>query len=184
MRLLESSLALVLIASPRAHPLRAQSSASGIAAGVGILAADGRNALNGLGVAGYLRKSWTAHPLLLEVSIQYVPRNSDIVFGPCPPPACVSSFLGPSSVLTFAPAIQATERVPVAAWLFRIGPSLHWLPNRDPASDPLALGLHAGVGLRMGRTESGFLLSADYYRVFRGRIAPNWFLPLTLGWQF
>jgi len=28
------------------------------------------------------------------------------------------------------------------------------------------------------------LISADYFRLFRAGSTPEWFLPVTIGWQF
>jgi hypothetical protein len=124
--------------------------------------------------------------LVLDASIQNVPRSTDIVSGPCPPAptACGSGFDGPTTALTLAPGIQATRRVPSAAWLFRLGPSVSWLADRGAGSDPLAAGFRAGISVRNGRGQTGLLISADYFRLFRGGAPPQWFLPVTVGWQF
>lgn len=137
------------------------------------------------GITAYLRLGWRRVPVILDASVQSA-RNRDIVFGPCPPPpaACGSPFTGPTTALTLAPAIQATQRVPVATWLFRLGPSVSWLSDREPGSHPLAAGLRAGISVRNGRTQSGLLISADYFRLFRTGTPPQWFLPVTIGWQF
>jgi len=167
--------------------LEAQSRPPSLAAGGGLLFADNGSStiLRDRGISAYFRLSWRHLPLVLDASIQRVPENTDIVSGPClpPPAACGSGFLGPTTLLTLAPAVQATLRVPSAAWLFRLGPSASWLVDREPNSDPLAAGLRAGISVRNGRADSGLLISADYFRLFR-RTPPTWFLPLTIGWQF
>jgi len=172
---------------PMISALQAQGRPPRLAAGGGLVFADNGSStiLRDRGVSAYFRLSLRQLPLVLDVSIQRVPENTDIVSGPCPPPpaACGSGFLGPTTLLTLAPAVQATLRVPSAAWLFRLGPSASWLVNREPNSDPLAAGLRAGISVRNGRADSGLLISADYFRLFR-RTPPTWFLPLTIGWQF
>jgi len=172
---------------PMISALQAQGRPPRLAAGGGLVFADNGSStiLRDQGVSAYFRLSLRQLPLVLDVSIQRVPENTDIVSGPCPPPpaACGSGFLGPTTLLTLAPAVQATLRVPSAAWLFRLGPSASWLVDREPNSDPLAAGLRAGISVRNGRADSGLLISADYFRLFR-RTPPTWFLPLTIGWQF
>ncbi len=188
MRALRQSLALFLGALALAAGLQAQERPVHVAAGAGLLFAGHRSDdfLRTRGFSAYLRLSWRTLPLLLDASIQNVPRNRDIVFVACqPPPAtCGSPFLGPTTAVTLAPAIQAMRRVPVAAWLFRLGPSVSWFSGRRPGSDPLAAGLRAGISVRNGRMQSGLLISADYFRVFRAGSPPDWFLPVTIGWQF
>src|SRR2546426_2758661 len=164
MRALRQTLALLLGALALPAGLQAQERAVGLAAGAGLVFADhgSGDLLRSRGFSAYLRLSWRTFPLLLDASIQNVPRNTDIIFGPCPPApaACGSTFIGPTTAFTLAPAIQATQRVPVAAWLFRLGPRLSWLPDRDPGSDPLAAGRRAGISVRNARAQSGGLISA------------------------
>ena len=155
------------------------------AMGGGLLFADAGQStfLRSRGTDAFLRIGWRRLPLILDASIQHVPA-SDILFGPCPLPGCATTFTGPTTVLTLAPAIQGTVRVPPGSWLFHLGPSLHWLVDRQSGSDPIVPGLRAGVGFHVGQRQSGLLISGDYLRLFRGGTAPNWFLPVTIGWQF
>lgn len=179
---------LVLLAAIPLGALAAQHRAASVAIGGGVLFADDGNSgyLNSRGISAFFRFNWPTAPLVMEASVQSVPRNTDILFAPCmPPPAtCPAVFLGPSTAVTLAPALQATTRAPTAAWLFRVGPSLSWLVDREPASDPLAIGWRAGTSVRTGHSKSGFLVSLDYYHLFRRGVAPDWFLPITVGWQF
>jgi hypothetical protein len=167
---------------------RAQERPIRVAAGAGLLFADnGSDYLRrSRGISAYLRFSWRTFPLQLDASIQSVPAITGIVTAPCPSPPnqCGNGFTGATTALILAPAIQATRRVPSAAWLFRLGPSVSWLADRDPGSDPLAAGLRTGISVLNGRGQSGLLISADYFRLFRGGTPPQWFLPVTVGWQF
>lgn len=186
MHLVPRTFALLLAVLPMVGTLHAQDRPVSLAAGGGLLFADHGSStiLRSRGISAYLRLSWRRVPLLLDASIQNVPESRAIPWGPCPPPpaACGSGFDGPTTALTLAPAIQATQRVAVAAWLFRLGPSVTWLVNRAPNSDPLAAGLRAGISVRNGQ-QSGLLISADYFRLFRSG-PPAWFFPITVGWQF
>jgi hypothetical protein len=190
MRLVHYSFALLLCALSMVRALRAQERPVSLAAGGGLLFVDKSSStiVGSRGITAFFRLSWRRFPLILDASVQNVPRNRDIIFGPCPPPsagACGSSpFIGPITAFTLAPAIQATQRVPVAAWLFRLGPSVSWLSGREPGSHPLAAGIRAGISVRNGRAQSGLLISADYFRLFRAGTPPKWFLPVTIGWQF
>jgi hypothetical protein len=188
MRAIHYTFALLLGAVPVVESLQAQERPISLAAGGGLLFADKGSStyLRSRGITVYLRLSWQSFPLLLDASIQNVPRNSDILFGPCPPPptACGGTFVGPTTALTVAPAIQTTKRVPGAAWLFRFGPSVSWFSGREPGSEPLATGLRAGISVRNGHGQSGLLISADYFRLFRVGTPPKWFFPVTIGWQF
>jgi hypothetical protein len=184
MRPFHSVLALLLVASPLAGQRRSPS----VAIGGGILFADNGDGsyLNRRGISAFLRLGWPLAPLVVETSFESVPRNTDILFAPCmPPPApCAAVFLGPNTALTFAPALQLAQHAPAAAWLFRLGPSLSWLVDREPGSHPLAMGWRGGTSIRTGHKDSGFLLSVDYYHLFRHGTAPDWFLPITVGWEF
>jgi len=188
MRALGQTLALVLGGFALPAGLQAQERPVGVAAGAGLVFADhgSDDLLRSRGFSAYLRFSWRTFPLLLDASIQTVPQTTGLVFAPCPsPPAgCGSAFYGPTTAVILAPAIQATQRVPAAAWLFRFGPSVSWFPDRAPGFDPLAVGLRAGISVRNGRAQSGLLISADYFRLFRAGSPPEWFLPVTIGWQF
>jgi hypothetical protein len=185
MRFLHYACVLLLGAWSMGGALYAQNRPVSLAAGGGLLFADdGSTMLHSRGITGFVRLSWRRFPLILDASVQNVPGNRGIVFGPCPPSpaACGSDFTGPTTALTLAPAIQATQRVPVAAWLFRLGPSVSWLADRAEGSHPLAAGVRAGVSVRNGQ-QSGLLISADYFRLFRNE-PPAWFFPITIGWQF
>jgi len=188
MRALRPTLALFLGALALPAGLRAQERPVHVAAGAGLLFADqgSGDLLRSRGFSAYLRFSWGTFPLLLDASIQSVPQAPSPVFAPCPSPpaACRSAFYGPTTALILAPAIQLTQRVPVATWLFRFGPSMSWFPDREPGSDPVAAGLRAGISVRNGRAQSGLLIAADYFRVFRAGTSPRWLLPVTIGWQF
>jgi hypothetical protein len=186
MRLVHHSFTLLLGALSLVGALQAQQRPVSLAGGGGLLLVDkGSSTLLGSrGITAFVRLSWRRFPLVLDAAVQNVPRTTGIAWAPCPPSpaACGSPFSGPTTALTLAPAIQATQRVPVAAWLFRLGPSVSWLANREPGSPPLAAGLRAGVSVRNGQ-QSGLLISADYFRLFRTG-PPAWFFPLTVGWQF
>jgi len=186
MRFLHYPFVLLLGAVSMGGALYAQDRPVSLAAGGGLLFADdGSTMLHSRGITGFVRLSWRRFPLILDASVQNVPRNRGIVFGPCPPsafPCGPAPFTGPTNVLTLAPAIQATQRVPVAAWLFRFGPSVSWLADRAEGSHPVAAGVRAGVSVRNGQ-QSGLLISADYFRLFRAE-PPAWFFPITIGWQF
>ena len=188
MRAVRCSFRLLVGALPMVSALQAQHRPVSLAAGAGLLFADhgASTILRSKGIAAYLRVDLPHVPLLLDASIVTVLRNNDIVFGPCPPApaACSSTFVGPTTALTVSPSIQATERVPGAAWLFRFGPSVSWLPDRAPGSDPLAPGLRVGISVRHGHGVSGLLMSVDYFRLFRAGTPPTWFIPVTIGWQF
>jgi hypothetical protein len=172
-----------------ASPLTAQRSRPiGFAIGGGLLVADNgvSNTLASRGLTAFFRLGG-AHigvPVIFDVAIQHVPHNNDIVTAPCPspPPACASSDI--TTALTIAPAVQGTAHVSPGTWLFEFGPSAHWLVERNAGTDAVVLGLRGGLGFRVGPHATGLLLSADYFRLFRGGIAPQWFLPITLGWQF
>ncbi len=184
MRLVHHSFALLLVALATVGALQAQQRPVSLAAGGGLLFMGNASStvLRSRGITGYIRLGWRRFPLILDASVQNVSVNR-VVYGPCPPsPAACGSSTGPMTALTLAPAIQATQRVPVAAWLFRFGPSVTWLANRAPGSDPLAAGLRAGISVRNGQ-RSGLLISADYFRLFRAG-PPAWFFPITIGWQF
>jgi len=189
MRLVHSTFAL-LYALSVAGALQGQERPLSLAVGGGLLFVDRSSStiVGSRGVTAFFRISWRSVPLILDASVQNVPRNRDIIFGPCPPPSVgpcgPSPFIGPITAFTLAPAIQATQRVLVAAWLFRFGPSVSWLTGREPGSQPLAAGLRAGISVRNGRAQSGLLISADYFRLFRTGTPPTWFLPVTIGWQF
>jgi hypothetical protein len=179
--------ALLLVALA-ASPLAGQRRSPSVAIGGGILFADDADGsyLNRRGFSAFLRLGLPAPPFVLETSFESVPRNTNILFAPCrPPPAlCPAVFLGPSTALTLAPALQLAQRAPAAAWLFRLGPSLSWLVDREPGSHPLAMGWRGGTSIRAGHRDSGFLLSVDYYHLFRHGTAPDWFLPITVGVEF
>ena len=187
MRSVYCALALTLIALP-ARSLGAQHRSPSVAIGGGILFADDGNGnyLNSNGFSAFLRFGWRTPPLALETWFESVPLNTDIVSGPCmPPPApCPATFLGPSTALTLAPVLQPVLHGPTASWLFRLGPSVSWLADREPGSHPLALGWRGGTSIRAGHKDSGFLVSVDYHRLFRQGTAPEWFLPVTIGWEF
>ena len=188
MRARRQTLALLLGALALPAGLQAQERPLSVAAGAGLVFADhgSDDRLGSRGFSAYLLLSWRTFPLLLDASIHTMPQTTSPVFAPClsPPAACGSAFYGPTTALILAPAIQATQRVPVAAWLFRLGPSVSWFPDREPGSDPLAAGFRVGIGVRNGRAQSGFLISADYFRLFRAGSAPEWLFPVTIGWQF
>ena len=187
MRPFNCSLAL-LLAALAASPLAGQRRTPSVAIGGGILFADDGDGafLNSRGIAAFLRLGLPVPPLVLETSFARVPRNTDILVAPClaPPAPCPAGFLGPSTALTLAPALQPALHAPSAAWLFRLGPSVSWLIDRESGSQPLAIGARAGVSIRSGQKDSGFLVSVDYYRLFRHGTAPEWFLPITVGWEF
>ena len=187
MRPFTRSLALMLTALA-ATPLAGQRRAPSVAIGGGILFADNGDgsSLNSRGFSAFLRLGLPALPFVVETSFESVPRNTDIVFAPClPPPAqCPATFLGPNTALTLAPALQLVQHAPSAAWQFRLGPSVSWLTDREPGSHPLALGWRGGTSIRAGHKDSGFLVSVDYYHLFRRGLAPDWFLPITVGWEF
>lgn len=175
MRTASRILALLLSIAPQGI-LQGQSSSLRFAAGAGLLAADRGldNYSNRLGTTAFLRIRSPGQPLLLEASMQHVPRNTNIA----------DAAVRASTAFTLTPAAQVTWRWPEAAWLFRFGPSFHWFVERQLGSDPLAIGLRAGTSVRPGHTQSGLLLSADYFRLIRGGSSPRWFLPITLGWEF
>jgi len=183
MRLAPRILALLLTMTPWSL-LQGQAPPTHHAAGAGLLVADRGPSgyLDRLGPTAFLRLAWPRRPLLLEVSMQHV-GHADIAIEPCLPP-CTSTPVASSTALTLAPAAQLTWRWPRAAWLFRVGPSFHWLLELESGSDAMAAGLRAGISARRGQTEAGLLLSADYFRLFRSGSAPRWFVPVTLGWQF
>ena len=176
-------LALLLTFAPWSF-LQGQAPPTHPAAGAGLLVADRGPStyLNRLGPTAFLRLAWPRRPLLLEISMQHV-GHGDIAVEPCLPP-CTSTPVASLTALTLAPAAQLTWRWPRAAWLFRFGPSFHWLLEHEVGSDAMAAGLRAGISARRGQTESGLLLSADYFRLFRSGSAPRRFVPVTLGWQF
>ena len=188
MRAVLCTFRLLVGALPVVRALQAQDRPVSLAVGAGLLFADhgASTILRSKGIAAYLHLNLRGVPLLLDASMLTVLRNNDIVFGPCPPSpgACGSTFVGPTTAVTLSPAIQATRSVPGAAWLFRFGPSVSWLPDREPGSDPLAPGLRAGISVRNGHRQSGLLISVDYFRLFRARTPPTWFIPVTIGWQF
>lgn len=187
MRPLHCWLALMLVTLV-ASPLAGQRRAPSVAIGGGILFADNGDGsyLNSRGFSAFVRLGLPTLPIAVETSFERVPRNTDIVFAPCmPPPAqCPATFLGPSTALTLAPALQPTLHAPSASWLFRLGPSVSWLVDREPGSQPLAIGWRAGTSVRAGHRDSGFLVSVDYYHLFRRGTAPDWLLPISVGWGF
>ena len=155
------------------------------ALGGGLLFADAGHSsyLRSRGTVAFLRISASRLPVILDASMQYVPA-SEIIFS-CPPfGPCGPNFAGPTTVLTLTPALQGTLRVPPGSWLFHLGPSVHWLLDRQSGSNAIAAGLRTGIGFHAGQRRSGLLISADYIRLFRGGTAPDWFLPITIGWQF
>ena len=183
MRMSRRGLALLLTIAPPGL-VQGQVPPLHFAAGAGLLVADrgSYNYLNRLGGTAFVRIALPRRPLLLEISMQHVSQNGNIAIEPCVSP-CTSGLV-PSTALTLAPAAQVTWRWPRAAWLFRFGPSFHWLLERESGSNALAGGFRAGISARRGQTQSGLLLSADYFHLFRGGSAPRWFLPVTLGWEF
>lgn len=157
----------------------------GVAIGGGLLAAD--HSPGGAGINLFVRVGWPRLPLVVDASFENTPGQV-LVAVLCKPGAIncggFSNYSGEITALTFAPAIQFTERGRKAALLYRVGPSVHWLTDRQPGSASAAGGYRAGLSLRLGEGNSGFLISADYYRLLRGNTAPRWFLPITIGWQF
>ncbi|MES2306517.1 MAG: hypothetical protein V4558_13495 [Gemmatimonadota bacterium] len=186
-------LSLVLVALPQANILLAQSKPARVAMGAGMLISDNGedgSSLRTLGAAGFVRLGWKGSPLLLEGSVQFVPLTAAYETIPCPPyPASCGpeAFSGPTTSVTFAPALQGTKRQSPGAgvaWQFRIGPTLSWRMDREPGSDAFALGARAGMSARLGHHDHGFLVSADVIRLFRTGLTPRWYAPITLGWQF
>ena len=158
--------------------------------GAGLLFADNgeQDLLSSRGATGFIRLDWRKAPLMLEASVQHVPRNDDIVFiAACPPaPAsCAPPFIGPTTAITFAPALQFAERETRPSGvtvLVRVGPSLSWRVSRQDGSEPLAVGARAGMSVRLGT--GGVLLSADLFRLFNAGSSPGWYLPITMGIEF
>lgn len=168
-----------------------QATPARVAIGGGLLLADhGRDGfLRSPGVAGFLRLNLTSFPLLLDASVEHAPQNRDIeaVTCPLPPVPCANAFAGPTTALTFAPAVQGTKRespTSGVAWLFRLGPSVSWRVHREAGSEPFAVGVRGGVSAKVGYHRAGVLLSADFFRLFRAGSSQEWFLPITVGWQF
>ena len=184
----ESRFATVSIAGflALAGPLEAQRSRPiDFAMGGGLLVADNgvSNTLASRGVTAFLRLGG-AHfgaPVIFDVALQHVPRYNSIV---CPPGPVACGSSDGTTALTLAPAVQGAAPVSPGTWLFAFGPSVHWLVERNLGSEALVFGLRGGLGFRVGPHASGLLVSADYFRLFRGGTAPQWFLPCTLGWQF
>ena len=173
--------------------LQGQAAPLRVSVGGGLLFADhGKGGqLSSRGASGFLRLNRMGSPLLLETSIQSAPRSRYvIVFAPCPPPPepCGDTpFLGPTTALTVAPAVQITERessTSGVALLYRLGPSVSWQVRREAGADPFAVGARAGVSVRLGHQTGGLLLSADLFRLFHTGSSPRWFLPLTVGGEF
>jgi len=184
---------LVLLLPPiLGSALHAQAKPITATIGGGILFADNgeQDLLSSRGATGFVRLNWRSSPLMLEAAIQHVPRNDDIVFiAACPPaPAsCTSAFVGPTTAITFAPALQLTKRdpgTPKAAALFRVGPSVSWQVRRQDGSEPLAVGVRAGVSVRLGEETGGVIISADAFRLFNAGSSPGWYLPITFGVEF
>ncbi len=184
-----SRLVLLLLVLP-IGTLHAQAKPITATLGAGVLFADNgdHDLLSSRGATGFVRVNWSSSPLMLEAAIQYVPRNDDIVFiAACPPaPAsCAPAFIGPTTAITFAPALQFAERETRPSGvtvLVRVGPSLSWHVRRQDGSEPLAVGARAGMSVRLGT--DGVLLSADIFRLFNAESLPGWYLPITLGIEF
>jgi hypothetical protein len=123
---------------------------------------------------------------LLDVSYLNVPAAPPILL-PCPQFAtsCGGGFTGPVSALTLSPAVQTAESKSAAELQYRIGPSVSWLPDRQPGTSGAALGARAGVSLVLKFWQGGpaLVASADYFRMFRGGLAPQWFVPVAFGLQ-
>jgi hypothetical protein len=178
---------LVLLLVLPISTLHAQAKPITATIGAGVLFADNgeQDLLSSRGATGFVRLNWRSSPLMLEASVQHVPRNDDIVFiAACPPaPAsCTQAFIGPTTALTFAPALQFAERETRPSGvtvLVRVGPSLSWRVRRQDGSEPLAVGARAGMSVRLGT--HGVLLSADIFRLFNAGSSPGWYLPITMG---
>ena len=160
----------------------------GFAIGGGLLVADNGvyNTLASRGPTAFLRLGG-AHigvPVIFEIAIHHVPHNDVIVAAQCPSPPAACGSSNNTTALTIAAAVQGAAHVSPGTWLFQFGPSAHWMVERNAGTDAVVLGLRGGLGFRVGPHATGLLLSADYFRLFRGGIAPQWFFPITLGWQF
>ncbi|HWZ29156.1 MAG TPA: hypothetical protein VNX15_11365 [Gemmatimonadales bacterium] len=155
-----------------------------VSIGAGLMATD--HGPGGAGISAYLRLGFARLPLLLDASVMNAPGGAPIATVVCPG-GCrpgTSPYTGPTTALALAPAFQFTEGGPRASLLYRLGPSVSWLPDRAPGSTSVAGGYRVGVSLRLGERNTGLLISGDYYRLLRGETAPQWFLPITIGWQF
>ena len=181
---------ILLVPSLAIGALQAQAKPITATIGAGLLFADNgaQDLLSSRGATGFVRVNWRSAPLMLEAAIQHVPRNDDIVFiAACPPApvSCTQAFIGPTTAITFAPALQFAERETRPSGvmvLVRVGPSLSWRVRRQDGSEPLAVGARAGMSVRLGT--DGVLLSADIFRLFNAGSSPGWYLPITLGIEF
>lgn len=141
------------------------------------------------GGGAYFRLGSGRWPVVLDLSYSRVPGAPPVVFAPapCPPGAvCAASFTpynGTVSAWTLAPSLQLTEGRHTAL-LYRLGPALSFLSDRAPGAPAFVGGFKAGISLRLGVGTGGLLLSGDYVRLLRSGSDQQWFLPITLGWQF
>ena len=165
---------------PHAHVM-AQHMNVGIALGVGTTFTDpGGGTTNGF--AAYTRV--TPNPtrtLSLAGDLWFVSiPHSQIVTGPC---LAGSSCRGGNAALHVVPGLVARQGYEKVTLLYRFGPLASWFPQGPAGTSVVAAGLQVGLSLLTTRQQGGLLLSVDYQRLFRGG-APQWFVPLTLGWQF
>lgn len=146
--------------------------------------------LGSRGFSAFVRVTSMRSPFLMDISYVSLPQSDNIVYAlPCPPFATScgggNQFLGPVSALTLSPAVETVERNSWSAMQYRIGPSVSWLPDRQPGTSAAALGARAGVSLIVKVSSGpGLMVSVDYLRMFRGGQTPQWFVPVTLGLQF
>ena len=178
--------AVLLVASFLPGASQAQTRALAFSFGAGPAFNDHRNTFLGTqGFSAFVRVTSLRGPFLLDVSYVNVPA-APVVNAPCPSFAtsCGSGFTGPVSALTLSPAVQTVETKSIAEMLYRIGPTVSWLPDRQPGTTAAALGARAGVSLvfKFGRGPQ-VVASADYFLMFRGGTAPQWFVPVAFGLQ-
>lgn len=164
----------------------AQGPALAVALGAGRAYTDHRNtSLQDQGFSAFVRVTSMRAPFLLDVSYVHVPQ-APIVAYPCPSfaPSCGSNqFVGPVSALTLSPAAQMIEHNSWSAMTWRVGPTVSWLPDRQAGTSGAALGARAGASFLVKWGGPALVLSADYFRMFRGGQAPQWFVPITFGLQ-
>jgi len=155
-----------------------------VSVGAGLTATD--HGPGGAGISAYVRLGLARLPLLLDASLMNAPGGTPVATVECPGGCGPGSlpYAGPTTALALSPAFQFTQGGPKASLLYRLGPSVSWLPDREPGSAGVAAGYRVGVSLRLGERYTGLLISGDYYRLLRGGTAPRWFLPITVGWQF
>ena len=167
-------------------PLGGQTSGITFSTGGGLLFADRGpdKDLDGKGVTAYVRATSHISRSLaagIDTWLTHVGKANAIL--DCFTPPCNAPYLGPTTVLSFAPMLEVREGRSSTHIRYRFGPTLNWFLQRKEASQAVGLGARAGITLRIGTTVP-ILVSLDVFGRLRGGDSPTWTAPVTLGWEW